>query len=441
METEANNNNKMSVASDANVKEVSNVSSLCDQVEKFSFNSSDSSGDYGISSGERNERRNDLFPETDAEAAVITNLSHTSYDSNLFSPIFIPDDKGNERLSKSLPVHNSEHENINPAALKTLFDFVLDACKKLHVLYSELDRKVSDNSRFLNEKMSTMHFLHQHDISQVVQQHRVDINKLSESLTPHLGEPSSDASVAHSKQMKEWSNQMEKRSDQMNLLHTNLPHNSLSEESSESGDLDDVDDNNNGDELARDAEIMALHETIENLQTIVQDLDVRVIECEQYPRRNNIVISGIPDEIHHEDLKSQVLDILDAVGLELNNYDISACHRLPKGRSRWPAKTIVRFINREHVDFCLKNRDRLTQRGTRNKLGGLNLRFYENLCNANNDVLRMAKWLLDKGHIHRYFIRNGFVKIVTCEGDDPEKVKHPQILRDRFPLLPVNLRD
>ena len=140
-------------------------------------------------------------------------------------------------------------------------------------------------------------------------------------------------------------------------------------------------------------------------------------------------------------MKSKVLDILDAVGLELNTYDISACHRLPKGRSRWPAKTIVRFVNRENVDYCLKNRDRLTWRGTRNKLGGLNLRFYENLCNMNNEVLQMAKWLSDNGHLHRYFIRNGFVKIVVGERDDPEKVKNPQMLRDRFPMMPVDLRD
>ena len=59
----------------------------------------------------------------------------------------------------------------------------------------------------------------------------------------------------------------------------------------------------------------------------------------------------------------------------------------------------------------------------------------------NNEVLQMAKWLSDNGHLHRYFIRNGFVKIVVGERDDPEKVKHPQMLRDRFPMMPVDLRD
>ena len=85
-------------------------------------------------------------------------------------------------------------------------------------------------------------------------------------------------------------------------------------------------------------------------------LDVRLIECEQYPRRENIVISGIPEFVTHDHLKEQVVTICYNLGLDITEHDIAACHRLPKGEhSRWPANTIVRFYSRDHVASCLKN--------------------------------------------------------------------------------------
>ena len=99
-----------------------------------------------------------------------------------------------------------------------------------------------------------------------------------------------------------------------------------------------------------------LTQKLKELEKSVFDLDVRLIECEQYPRRENIVISGIPEFVTHDHLKEQVVTICYNLGLDITEHDIAACHRLPKGEhSRWPANTIVRFYSRDHVASCLKN--------------------------------------------------------------------------------------
>ena len=135
---------------------------------------------------------------------------------------------------------------------------------------------------------------------------------------------------------------------------------------------------------------------------------------------------------YHSNLKETVVDICYKIGLEINDQDIAACHRLPKPRqSRWPPNVIVRFFNRDHVDYCLHNRDRLKIPFVRSSLD-MNLRFFENLSSKNAECLRIAKWLMDEELISKYFLRNGFVKIIIEDDEDPIRIRHPDILRKKF---------
>ena len=123
-----------------------------------------------------------------------------------------------------------------------------------------------------------------------------------------------------------------------------------------------------------------------NLQNELFNIDVRTIESEQYSRRENIIISGIPDTIKQDGLERKVLEILQSIGLLISSYEIAACHRLRKPRNyQYPAQPIIRFTNRKAVDFCLENLNRLLN--SRHKIN-MNLRFYENLCAANATVIR-----------------------------------------------------
>ena len=122
------------------------------------------------------------------------------------------------------------------------------------------------------------------------------------------------------------------------------------------------------------------------------ELDMRLIECEQYSRRESLVISGIPEAITQNQLESTVIDILSYSGLNVGPRDISACHRLFKHpRSKFPAKVVVRFCNRKVVNICLEHRDILQQKAFKNLR--LNLRFYESLCSKNEETLRICNWL------------------------------------------------
>ena len=75
------------------------------------------------------------------------------------------------------------------------------------------------------------------------------------------------------------------------------------------------------------------------LQTSVNELEERVIKLEsdlqasqQYSRQNNLVISGIPAEVEHEDLQDIAMNIMKTCNpsVDLSPRDFEACHRLSK---------------------------------------------------------------------------------------------------------------
>ena len=155
-------------------------------------------------------------------------------------------------------------------------------------------------------------------------------------------------------------------------------------------------------------------------------MDCKIIENNQYARRESVIISGIPDNIQQNQLEENVLHILRSIGMPtLSSYNIEACHRLmKKPNDRYPAQTIVRFTNRKIVSFCLENRNRLQEQRGYLKM---NLRFYESLCISNKKVYNECFNLKKYGVITDFFIRNGFVKIVR-DGKRTVKIQHPDDL-------------
>ena len=121
--------------------------------------------------------------------------------------------------------------------------------------------------------------------------------------------------------------------------------------------------------LMKDQIISNLIESNKNLQKKVEKLENDLemaktdIECNnQYVRRNNMEITGIPNEIEDEKLEEKVVDILKQSEIleELESDDIEACHRLPPTRRNSNKKVIVRFVNRKKVEKCLKLKKNLS---------------------------------------------------------------------------------
>ena len=81
-----------------------------------------------------------------------------------------------------------------------------------------------------------------------------------------------------------------------------------------------------------------LREEIENWNDDINDIwySIELVEREQnhinqYNRRENIEISGLPERISQDDLETACIRILRRIGVDgLEPWEIAACHRLKK---------------------------------------------------------------------------------------------------------------
>ena len=86
-------------------------------------------------------------------------------------------------------------------------------------------------------------------------------------------------------------------------------------------------------------------------------------KTEPSSRRNNLEISGIPNNISYEALETKRIEILEAVHISVDNSKIEACHMLPTNQrnKNKPKTVIVKFTNRKFVEAACSenNRERL----------------------------------------------------------------------------------
>ena len=176
-----------------------------------------------------------------------------------------------------------------------------------------------------------------------------------------------------------------------------------------------------------DNKMLADHNS--TLEDIMYKMDCKVIQIDQYSRRSNLIISGIPNTVNHHNLENKVLEILHYIGMQVSSYEIVACHRLGKNNGKFPPQTIVRFTNRKLVEFCFKNKDRLAKYKKNN---GINIKFFVNMCNENNIIYKDCNNMKYQGAIYDFYVRNGFIKVIIKQGDKPVLIRHPDDLYDLF---------
>ena len=185
------------------------------------------------------------------------------------------------------------------------------------------------------------------------------------------------------------------------------------------------------------AKLNKLSDEINKLKDECYKLDCRVIETEQYPRRESLVFHGIPASIPHNELENTVFDILVNLGFEkLRMDDICRYHRLwSPPNSREPAPVIVKFMNSKLVEWSLQHSENL--KIVKANMG-MDLTMSESLCSKNAESLKICKWLKKEGKIHNHFTRNGFSKVVFHAGDRTVKISHPDMLKERFDVPSFN---
>jgi hypothetical protein len=90
-----------------------------------------------------------------------------------------------------------------------------------------------------------------------------------------------------------------------------------------------------------------------SLSTTVTDLQGRVRSLEQYTRRNNIEISGIP-VTPEENVVTVVKEVGAVLGVKVDESQINAAHRVPSYRSDRAPSLVVQFNTRLVRDNWLR---------------------------------------------------------------------------------------
>ena len=94
-----------------------------------------------------------------------------------------------------------------------------------------------------------------------------------------------------------------------------------------------------------------LNNVVSEMSLKIVDLESKCNSLEQYGRRNNLEISGIPDSVDQTDLEDKVVEIFDKIGVDLSNDEIEACHRIGKSKDN-SKTTIIRLVNRKKRQVC-----------------------------------------------------------------------------------------
>ena len=95
-----------------------------------------------------------------------------------------------------------------------------------------------------------------------------------------------------------------------------------------------------------------LRNKFELLEKKLTEFEISHNKLEQYTRRNNIEIQGIPPQAPDEKLEEKVIEVFDGMNIAITKNHVEDCHRLSKSSK----STIVRFVNRRHCNAILSKK-------------------------------------------------------------------------------------
>ena len=186
--------------------------------------------------------------------------------------------------------------------------------------------------------------------------------------------------------------------------------------------------------------VQNLHNECNRLNNVVSEMSLKIVDLEskcnsleQYGRRNNLEISGIPDSVDQTDLEDKVVEIFDKIGVDLSNDEIEACHRIGKSKDN-SKTTIIRLVNRKKCKSALFNRKKLRNIDTSSiNLPNAQIYINENLSPANQALAFYGRKLKRAGLIFNCYTFDGVVQIKRTQHEKPKKILHFSILKEMFP--------
>ncbi|XP_046684433.1 uncharacterized protein LOC124370185 [Homalodisca vitripennis] len=136
-----------------------------------------------------------------------------------------------------------------------------------------------------------------------------------------------------------------------------------------------------------------LKSTVAVLKNEVTVLRDRMRHQEQYSRVNNVEINGLPSTAG-ENIGDLLRDVGTAIGLQVENNDIAAAHRVPSYRRDRDPALIVQFVNRaKRDDWISKYRQikTLTARDVNKQFPAQRVYINDHLCPNNKLLLSKLK--------------------------------------------------
>ena len=163
---------------------------------------------------------------------------------------------------------------------------------------------------------------------------------------------------------------------------------------------------------------------------------------DQYQRRNNIELSGIPHELD-DNLEEVCISLFNSILKEpgkpgndeddIGPYDIEACHRLRTSNNDGTRNTIIRFTNRKLCEDIFKNKKRIKDINN-DDLGAAVSDIYvnENLCGYFKQLSAKSRRLKRDGKIKDTWTSYGLVKIKLIN-NEIRVLSHNNDLEKLFP--------
>ena len=179
-----------------------------------------------------------------------------------------------------------------------------------------------------------------------------------------------------------------------------------------------------------------LKDRVSCLEYKVIQLEIKINSLEQYGRRNNLQIGGIPTSISNDELEKTAVAILNSINVNLDSSDVEACHRIGRSKDGKPKKTILCTVNRKFCKKALHKRKKLSSVALHDNEIHLKNKVFisENLTNYNNKIAFYYRKLTKASLVEKCYSSNGVVHNVTKYEwrDKATKVLHMNQLLELF---------
>ena len=180
-----------------------------------------------------------------------------------------------------------------------------------------------------------------------------------------------------------------------------------------------------------ESELLATKKVNSELGKYVTELQRQCWTNAQYSRRECLEVTGIPQNIEHNQLEGKLIQVLSKVGCNIISDNVEACHRISSKIDR----VIIKSSRRKDYQQVLSVKKDLKNLNMDDVGLPENTRLFVNqsLCSYYRVLWSKSKKLLSMGKINNFHISKGTIKIKIQEGNTPLSITHNADFEKYFP--------